>query len=253
MDELNQAQVAAQLAGLYSQVTVVESCPSTNAALLADPGAAHGTALITDDQTAGHGRMGRAWSAPRGTQLSLSVCYRPPTSCVDRLGLLPLAAGVAITDVLDGAQLKWPNDVYMRGRKVCGILAEAADLATNPRVILGLGINVTMTRAQLPVPTATSLLLEGVDTTVAALAVPVLRALAHRYAQWESGSAEFMSAYRRRSCTVGNTVRVERPTETIVGVATGIGPTGELEVTQGTRTRSFSAGDVTHLRPAGPA
>ena len=141
--------IPTQLADLYPHIDLVESTGSTNADLLAGD-APHGAVLIARHQSAGRGRRGRQWSAPADTQLIFSVLLR--VTDVERLGTLTLAAGLAVTDVIAPATLKWPNDVLIDGRKLCGILAEAASGPDGEfTVVVGVGLNHLLTREQLPV------------------------------------------------------------------------------------------------------
>lgn len=215
-------------------VRYVESTGSTNTDLLSAGEA--GEVLIANEQTAGKGRLGRSWAAPAGTQLTFSVLLCP--SEMDRLGTLPLAAGLAVADSVPGSVLKWPNDVQIRGKKLCGILAEAT---VGPRVVLGMGINVTAA----PLETATCLADEGLPADRTELAITVLNNLHRRVEQWNSGE-DFMADYRKVCSSIGLDVRLEAPTGTITGVVEGIADDGRINVS-GTY---YSAGDVTHLRPA---
>ena len=121
----------------------VESCDSTQSLL--DTSMPEGAIALAGFQTAGRGRLGRAWEAPPGSALLLSVLLKPPA---DRaLPQLALVAGVAVADALEhltdlSVQIKWPNDVMLRRQKVCGILAEVRDGA----VVLGIGVNLTQGR-----------------------------------------------------------------------------------------------------------
>jgi BirA family biotin operon repressor/biotin-[acetyl-CoA-carboxylase] ligase len=139
---------------------VVEETGSTNADLLAQArsGAGEGLVLVAEAQTSGRGRMGRRWISPPRRSLTFSVLLRPAVPA-GRLGWLPLLAGVAVGSALQqtagvDARLKWPNDVLVDGAKIAGILAERWTNA----VVIGTGINVLQHRGELPVPTATSLL-----------------------------------------------------------------------------------------------
>ena len=132
----------------------VESCESTQ--LLVDTSLPEGAIVVADHQSAGRGRLGRTWDAPAGKALLVSVLLRPP---IERNAPeISLVAGVAVADALERAlglsvQLKWPNDVMLRRRKVAGCLAEARD----GTVVLGIGVNVNQTREELP-PNAGSVL-----------------------------------------------------------------------------------------------
>lgn len=236
----------------YARVDYTDDTGSTNADLLADPSAPAWSVLLAGHQSAGRGRLGRPWSAPAGTQLILSVLLRPDAAALERLGTIPLATGLALTDVVAPAGLKWPNDVLIDGRKLCGILAEAAGLPDEPRVVIGLGLNALLAREQLPVPHATSLALEGLipaDADLSELAVEVLTALRRRLGQWETGDPELMADYRRACTSIGQHVRVELPTGDLHGDVRGVADDGRIIVAGADgREHLLAAGDVTHLR-----
>ena len=235
------------------------------------------TTLITTDQTAGRGRLDRAWIAPAGTALAISVLVRaeaPSGRPIGSAGLgwLPLAAGVAMCDAVTAVLppgsrvgVKWPNDVQVDGRKVCGILSELVPpSASSPglAVVIGAGLNVTMSEQQLPVPTATSLLLAGADAggpDAADLFDRVLAAYLRSLtsvvtALWQSeGDADrsgLRAAVIERCTTIGREVRVELPGGAeLLGRATGIDAMGRLEVRGADgQVRAVAAGDIIHLR-----
>src|SRR5689334_3642281 len=146
--------------GLWLAVGVVKETGSINADLLAKArsGADEGLVLVAEAQTSGRGRMGRRWISPPRRSLTFSVLLRPAVPA-GLLGWAPLLAGVAVASALQrtagvDARLKWPNDVLVDGAKIAGILAERWGNA----VVIGTGINVLQQRGELPVPTATSLL-----------------------------------------------------------------------------------------------
>ena len=147
----------------WQSIAVTPLTGSTNADLLAQAGggAPEGSVLVAEAQTAGRGRMGRAWLSPPGAGLMFSVLLRPGEVPPARRGWVPLLTGVAIASAvrdLTGldARLKWPNDVLVGDRKLAGILAEQSADA----IVVGAGINVSTRQAELPVETATSLALE---------------------------------------------------------------------------------------------
>ena len=240
----------------YAAVRWIDTTGSTNADLLADATAPALTALVAGEQSAGRGRLGRPWASPPGTQSIMSVLLRPGEAELDRLGTIPLAAGMAVLDAArevaggaPGPELKWPNDVLWNGKKLCGILAEAAGFPEDPRVVVGLGVNVSLTEEQLPVPHATSLALEGVSVTAEDMTVAVLTALFGRLRQWSSGDRTLMDDYRAECITIGKSVRVVTATGDLYGEVTDIAPDGRLDLltTDGQR-QLIAAGDVTHLR-----
>ena len=158
---------------------------STRLKELARGAAPEWTVVLADTQTGGRGREGRTWVSPCGG-LYLSVLLRPR---LEKVGLLPLAAGVAVAEAAGEmgvrAELKWPNDVLVSGRKLAGILSEAASGPGGVEwVALGIGVNVSQDPASLPPELradVTSLALEGArDVTVRAVAAAVLARLATR-------------------------------------------------------------------------
>ena len=162
--------------------TFVERCTSTQRLL---EGAGEGAVAAADEQTEGRGRLGRGWHAPAGTSLLFSIVLVPPVP-PERLPELSLVAGRAVAEAVAAETglvpaLKYPNDLLLGGRKVAGILAEASE----GRVVLGVGINVSQLEEELPPGvSATSLRLAGVDR--AALLAAVLERLEARYGVWIS-------------------------------------------------------------------
>jgi BirA family biotin operon repressor/biotin-[acetyl-CoA-carboxylase] ligase len=151
------------------------------------------------------------------------------------------------------AGLKWPNDVLVGDGKLAGILAEVA--SPTPVIVLGLGLNVTLTAQEAPDPVATSLLMLGSSATDRnTLARRLLRELAMRIDGWRTaGGADpaLAADYRRYSVTLGSRVRASMPGDReVVGVARAIDETGRLCVDTGGQTVTVSAGDITHLRPS---
>ncbi|AIG63761.1 hypothetical protein CATYP_02645 [Corynebacterium atypicum] len=248
------AHLRERLGNAYALVDYVAQTGSTNADLLARGELLDKTVLIAGHQTAGRGRMGRSFTAPEGTQLIFSVGLRPGPEELERLGVLPLAAGLAVTDAIPDTQLKWPNDVLMAGGKVCGILCEADGLGgqTSPRVVLGCGLNVSFSADEAPVDTATSLAIEGSPLATVGmeeLAARVLGALARRLEQWQSADDRLIAEYRMASATLGQAVRVATPSGELEGIAEDVASDGQLVmITEDNQHRLLSAGDVTHLR-----
>ena len=106
--------------------------------------------LVTDYQSAGRGRLGRTWTAPPGTSIAMSVLVRPDDVDPQRWTWLPLLTGLAVADGLErvaglDVRLKWPNDVLVGDRKVCGILAERVETSDGPACVVGMGINTHLT------------------------------------------------------------------------------------------------------------
>lgn len=213
--------------------------PSTNdlAATLAERGAEEGCVVLADAQSAGRGRHGRVWASPPAAGLYMSVVLRPSPQSAP---LLTLAAGVALADGIQAASglhpsLKWPNDVYMGGRKVAGILAEAGGSPAGvPHVILGCGINV-MPAAMPPAIAARATSVEeelGRPVDRGLLLASCLIALAERYAALQDGrGAALLDAWRAHGASMlGRPVEWEVDGMPTRGVAQDIDDTGALLV-----------------------
>lgn len=249
---------------LWRQIDYVAETGSTNAdlAAAARAGAPPGTVLITDYQSAGRGRLGRTWTAPPGMSIAMSVLLRPAGIQPQRWTWLPLLAGLAVAVGIErtlrerqiGLQLglKWPNDVLAEGRKLSGILAERVETSTGPACVLGMGINVGLSAAELPVPSATSLavLLEDRAPTRSTVIAAVLNSLASILAEWEEREdAGVLAEYEQRCTTLGRAVRVHvSATRVVEGRATGLDKDGRLVVGTDSGPEVFGAGDVVHVR-----
>jgi BirA family biotin operon repressor/biotin-[acetyl-CoA-carboxylase] ligase len=248
-------------AALVARLEVLDEIGSTNTELVrlvaADPHRWPAPAvLVTDSQTAGRGRLGRSWSAPAGGSLAISVLLRPRVPH-ERLSWLSLAAGAAMTEALAGlrvaARSKWPNDVLIGGRKVCGVLAEA--LADGSGAVVGAGLNHAADREALPVPTATSLAAEGGPTDPDLLVAAYLERLLALVAAFEAAAGDpdasgLRAAVLAASDTIGRRVRVGRADGAVVGVAVDIDRAGRIVVDLGPTlgTTACATGDVEHLR-----
>jgi BirA family transcriptional regulator, biotin operon repressor / biotin---[acetyl-CoA-carboxylase] ligase len=191
-DSLAPDAVQPLLEGRFGKIyRYVESCPSTQRLLVySDP---EGAIAVAEEQSEGRGRLGRSWHAPARTSVLMSVLLRP---AVDPAGLpeLSLVAGGAVAEAIADVTgiepaIKFPNDVLVGGRKVAGILAESSE----GRVVLGIGVNVNQTGAELPANTETeptSLRIEtGASVDRAQLLAAILRRLEYAYDAWVRGSA----------------------------------------------------------------
>jgi BirA family transcriptional regulator, biotin operon repressor / biotin---[acetyl-CoA-carboxylase] ligase len=188
VSDLTPASVEALLRGrLGRPYRFVEECASTQR--LVDPDGAEGATVATDLQTHGRGRLGRTWEAPAGAALLFSVLLRPqpPMAIWPELSLVAGGAVAAALREQTGvpAELSHPNDVLVEGRKLAGILPEA----TSGRVVLGIGVNVNQTAADLPAETPkppTSLRVEtGRKWPRASFLAAILLELEQRYDVWQ--------------------------------------------------------------------
>lgn len=222
---------------------------------LALAGAPGGTVVVAEQQTAGRGRQGRAWTAPRGRALTLSVLVRDEgeNPLARRLPLLPLAAGVAVCEACEAVapvacEIKWPNDVLIEGRKAAGILIESRPEAR--WAVIGIGLNVNTSAQELGAELrdfATSLRIES-ETSLDR--DRVLDALLERLAVRVAGSVEggrLLDAYRERDALRGKRVVWTAGDRRASGEAQGIDEQGNLIVSTDEGERlALESGEV-HL------
>lgn len=246
---------------LWRTLEVVAEAGSTNADLVAAAGrdVPEGTVLVAEHQVAGRGRLDRVWTSPPRAGLTVSVLLRPDVPAARR-GWLPLLTGVALAEAVGEstgvlASVKWPNDLLARdGRKLAGILAESSGRA----VVVGTGLNVSTTAAELP-DTGTSLAeVTGGTVDRGPVLLAFLRALERRYLRWvehlgDPVASGLATDYLRWSSTVGADVRVQMPDgSTLDGVAEAVDWDGRLVVRTPAGTVELASGDVQHVRTRPP-
>jgi BirA family transcriptional regulator, biotin operon repressor / biotin---[acetyl-CoA-carboxylase] ligase len=221
----------------------VESCESAQA--LVDTTLPEGALVVADHQTAGRGRLGRTWEAPPGTAILCSLLLKPPPA--RNAPELSLVAGVAVADTLERAtglsvQVKWPNDVMLRRRKVAGCLAEGRDGA----VVLGIGVNVNQTSEQLPEGAGSLRTLVGREWDREALLSSLLDDLDLRYAEWRTGGLDAIyEGLAPRDFLRGRRVSVNGTS----GVAAKIARDGRLEIEVGHgEVVTVESGEVSYER-----
>jgi BirA family biotin operon repressor/biotin-[acetyl-CoA-carboxylase] ligase len=242
---------------LWRSLEVVQEIGSTNAALAAAAAddAPEGTVLVAEHQVSGRGRLDRVWTSPPRAGLTVSFLLRPDVPAARR-GWLPLLTGVALAEAVGEvtgvrASLKWPNDLLaLDGRKLAGILAESSGTA----VVVGVGLNVSTTTAELP-DTATSLSrVTGATVDRAPVLLAFLRAVERRYRQWTAALGDPVSSglardYLAWSSTVGTDVAVSLPDgSTLAGRATAVDWDGRLVVATPAGQVELASGDVRHVR-----
>lgn len=213
-------RAARQRGAIGADIELHECLDSTNARakMLALTGAAHGAIVLAEAQTAGRGRFERRFYSPAGSGLYMSLILRPEAGVRDAALLTPLAA-VAVARAIEGvadvqARIKWVNDVYIAGRKVCGILCEAgmsADAARMDYVVVGIGVNIgPMDFPEELRPIATSIADEaGESISVNVFAARLLDELELLLEE----TRDYMAEYRARSNVIGRDVTVMRGSE----------------------------------------
>ncbi len=205
--------------------------------------------VVADEQTGGRGRLDREWTSPSGG-IWLSIVLRPAIP-PHHAPIYTLAGAVATTrairDVGVDAEIKWPNDVLCDEQKLVGILTEMEGEADRISwLVVGIGINANVDTEELPNERATSLRELVGDVNRRELTQKLLEAFHELTADRE----EIIPAWRELSSTLGKRVRIETPSETIVGKAVDIEFPGTLLVDTGAETKAVTAGDCEHLRPA---
>jgi BirA family biotin operon repressor/biotin-[acetyl-CoA-carboxylase] ligase len=257
-DILRQGDITAGLKTklIGREVHLLSSVSSTNtlAMEMAAQGAAEGTVVVAETQTGGKGRRGRAWISPKGN-LYLSVVLRPDIP-MHKAPLITLMAAVAAATTITKAfgleaGIKWPNDILIAGRKVCGLLTEmSAEQDRIRHVVVGVGIDVNMDPEALPPEVralSTTLAAESgkkIDRT--ALLRQLLREMDDWYRVFLNDAPAVLAEWTRLNITVGNRVAVSGAGETLAGLAQGIDDEGRLIVIldDGSR-KTVAAGDVT--------
>ena len=246
------ARVADRLGPFAGQMLWYPDVPSTNdlAAALAERGAREGCVVVADGQSAGRGRQGRRWASPPGAGLYVSTVLRPAEHA---LPLLTIAAGVGVADGIQTAtglvpDLKWPNDVFVSGHKVAGVLAEATSSVAGTCVVLGFGINVLLAAYPPEVAArATSLERElGRAVDRGLLLAECLCGLARRYQDLVSGRRDtVVEAWRGRAASMrGRRVQWSEASGAREGIADSIDDTGTLVVRTNAGLARVTAGEV---------
>jgi BirA family biotin operon repressor/biotin-[acetyl-CoA-carboxylase] ligase len=242
---LNADAIAGALASGYWRVSVIDEIDSTqNYLRISNP--KPGDLITAEYQSAGRGRLDRKFLATKSSALLFSF-YIEPTIAIKNLGYLSLLVGASITNTLneitesESFKCKWPNDIVFGDRKIAGLLAEKFGSG----VIVGVGINVSTSKEQLPVPHASSIFLTtGRDLDRNLLLVQILNSLELTLKDWESDK-DLTPAYRKLSATLGREVRVELPGGVnIQAIALDIDSTGALHLDNG---QAITVGDVIHL------
>lgn len=244
------SSVIAQQVSQYWRVSVVEVTGSTQEDLLqkvSDLTIQDGDVLATEFQRSGRGRLDRTFEADASTALMLSLYISPQ---VDRSewSFIPLIAGLSAAHAIShinpeiDISLKWPNDLLIGAKKCGGIIAQAVAQG----IVVGIGINVEMSKEQLPVSHATSLAIEGARVLDRnQLAAALLNSFADLHQRWEAGE-DLLHLYKEKCATLGREVEVHLPDGTqITDAAIDISKVGELVLRSGTR---ITSADVIHLR-----
>ena len=213
----------------------------------------HGTLIVTDTQTAGKGRRGRIWQSPKRSSIYMSLCLEPKFRA-ERAAGLTLVMALAVAEgvrQITGCEpkIKWPNDIVLNGKKICGILTEMILKEEGYAVVIGVGINVNTDSFPEEIKnTATSLKLEtGMEISRKLLIAAVMNAFEQFYEQYEKTSdlTLLKKQYESLLANKDREVRVLDPQNPYMGIAKGITSTGNLVVIceDGTE-KEVSSGEV---------
>lgn len=257
-DVLSEAELKSVIKTQWAgqNLTYLEKVDSTNneARRLAEQGAPNGALVVAELQTAGKGRRGRSWTSPPGTGIWMSLLLRPDfapehASMLTLVAAMAVETGVGEMTGLD-CQIKWPNDIVLNGKKICGILTEMSTEEDCIRhVVVGIGINVNIREFPEEIGrTATSLaIVSGKEVRRAPLVDAVLRAWEKYYACYREtlDMSALRETYNARLVNCGREVRVLAPKGEYSGISHGINDGGELLVeTEDGELREVMSGEV---------
>lgn len=233
-----------------------EEVESTNAEalLLAQQDAPEGTVVIAEAQSSGRGRLDRIWESPPALNLYLSVIFRPDIPAVSA-SIIPLMIGVAVAEVISQycrgrVRLKWPNDVLIEGRKICGILTEMRTRADRVSfVIAGIGVNINMQKLHFPRElreTATSLRMEtACDIDRLDFAVRLIETLERWYRIFLNGGEDHVrQTWLKYADIIGKRIEVVFKSDIQRGTVVGLDENGALLLQGETGLQQVLAGDV---------
>ena len=248
-------------ASLQPRILRFDSIDSTNLEAMrqARAGAAEGLCIVAREQTAGRGRLDRNWHSPRDVGLYFSIILRPLLE-VDSWPLITLMAALSVSDSLTKAcglhvDIKWPNDVCVNDRKLCGILAETIETASGPAVIVGIGINLRSDSLSEDVRDSATSVEETIHSqpNYEGVLSELMRAIGERYAVLQTPGGDEHTI--REWCAISSfafdrRVRVSLSNSTFEGTTRGLADDGALRVeTDSGKMEIVLAGDVTALRP----
>ncbi|HLP17991.1 MAG TPA: biotin--[acetyl-CoA-carboxylase] ligase [Bacteroidota bacterium] len=236
---------------------ILDTISSTNeyARTLDEERSIHGTLVTAEVQTSGHGRLGRPWDSPKSKNLLFSLLLKPEQDDIHKASLIPFAAALAAAEAIEAetslsVECKWPNDLLIEKKKVCGMLLESSIIGTRiEKLVLGIGVNVNQEEFPVEIlPQATSLLIEkGAPIDRIGLLQRMLVALEKRYDQLMSGPAtHVLDAWKRKTTMFGTHVTVRESHRILTGVAESLADDGSLQLRlEDGSLYTVRAGDVT--------
>ena len=253
-DHLSSAVLAQRLSGnqILRDLRVLPVVGSTNTYLLVEAREAdEGLVVLAEYQTAGRGRLGRSWVAPPRSAINCSILLRPKLPIRDQFLLTAscaLAVRSAMTPLVTApVRIKWPNDVLLGGRKVCGILAETTHSSKGTVFVLGFGVNVHAAPDRTAAPNATCIAHHAsLPTTRTDVLVPILISLDDFLVNLYAGGSDLLwREWRNALDMIGREIEVDGPGDNLRGRAVDVGRDGGLvvELPDGTQ-HTIYAGDA---------
>ncbi len=238
----------------YCHYETLEST-NTTAKKFAELGEPEGTVVVAEQQTHGKGRMGRQWASPKGRGIYFSLIIRPKIPVMQAPQLTLVVATVIAEAIREQyavpATIKWPNDIVVNGKKLCGILVEmSSDMDQIHHAVIGIGVNANNTREELPEVvtqwTPTSLYLEtGSPIDRAHFTVYVIEQLERAYEMYlMSGFRPFRSKWESMAYSIGNEITITMVGETIRGILLGIEDSGALVIEENGIKRTIHSGEI---------
>lgn len=254
--ELIQHNLNCQIIG--QNVIILDTVDSTNTYLksLARQGTHEGTMVIAEEQTAGRGRLGRTWDSQKSKNLTFSLLLKPTVNH-EHFGVISLLVGVAVARALHSTtslpvECKWPNDVLISGKKVCGILCEMVSNANQSlSIIVGIGINVNQTEFPGEIrETASSLSLEaGMLFDRVNVLQKVLEEIEYWYIQFqENKSDEIIQEWKKHSTMIGSIISIRQNENIMTGIFTDVSNDGALMLECNGSMHRILAGDVSVVK-----
>jgi BirA family biotin operon repressor/biotin-[acetyl-CoA-carboxylase] ligase len=261
-DWLSSAAISANTAGLETlglRIEVEREIDSTNAALkrraLSED--IHGVALFAETQTAGRGRLGRVWVSPPKSNIYLSLGWRTGLEPLELAGL-SLAAGCAIGEGLERnfglkMQLKWPNDLYLGGKKCGGVLIDLVQSSNHDwTIVVGVGLNVAMPNSggnDIDQPWTDLGSHSAVPLTRNEVGGQLLGALVPLLSSWQVGAfSQWRESWSRRDLMAGHQITVQQGNHSISGRADGVDQSGALRVVTNEGLTVVQSGEASMLR-----
>jgi BirA family biotin operon repressor/biotin-[acetyl-CoA-carboxylase] ligase len=249
-------KIPAKTLFIGKNLVFVPECHSTNSLALELsqlPATPDGSVVITSNQTAGRGQRGNVWQSTPGKNLTLSVLLKPGFLSTKNQFFLNIFTSLAIYDLIEhktaeAVRIKWPNDILVGGRKLCGILIENQIRSTQVSAsVIGIGLNVNQTAFELPSATSLAIVLKT-ELDLQTVMEDLVVLLEKRYLQLREGQlTALQNEYLQRLYWRGEKHLFESKGETFEGIITGIDETGRLSIATNNHTLTFDIKEIRYV------